>query len=81
MRIRRIPACTIRVLEVFASRREADIGQCLDGFELVSIVPVTWNYMSLAELRPGQEREARITGTRTLKEEIMKRLIHEANGI
>lgn len=72
-----------KIRTLFASRREADIEQCLDGFEQLSIVARS----SDLELYVASEIETRTRKKQLnikdpdLKEQIMKRLIHGADGM
>jgi hypothetical protein len=81
--LRRIQQEPRRIRTLFASRCETDIEQCLDGFEQVSIVARS----SDLELYVASEIETRTRKKELnikdpdLKEKIMKRLIHGADGM
>jgi hypothetical protein len=81
--LRRIQQEPCKIRTLFASRCERDIEQCLDGFEQVSIVARS----SDLELYVASEIETRTRKKELnikdpdLKEEIMKRLIHGADGM
>jgi hypothetical protein len=81
--LRRIQQEPRRIRTLFASRRESDIEECLDEFEQVSIVARS----SDLELYVASEIETRTRKKElnikdpSLKEKIMKRLIHGADGM
>jgi hypothetical protein len=81
--LRRIQQEPRKIRMLFASRRETDIEQCLDGYEQVSIIARS----SDLELYVASEIETRTRKKQLnikdpdLKEKIMKRLIHGADGM
>jgi hypothetical protein len=81
--LRRIPQENHGARTLYASRREVDIEQYLDGYEQVSIVARS----SDLELYVASEIDTRTQNKQLtikdpdLKERIMKRLIHGADGM
>lgn len=81
--LRRLGEDNPHVRTLYASRRETDIEQCLDGYEKVSIVARS----SDLELYVASEIETRTRKKQLnikdpdLKEQIMNRLINGAEGM
>jgi hypothetical protein len=81
--LRRIQQEPCKIRTLFASRCERDIEQCLDGFEQVSIVARSSDlelYVASEIEKRTRKKELNIKDP-DLKEEIMKRLIHGADGM
>jgi hypothetical protein len=72
-----------KIRTLFASRREADIEQCLEGFEKISIVARSSDlelYVASEIERRTRKKELGIRDP-DLKGQIMGRLIHGADGM